>query len=243
MKTVKEVSELTGVSVRALHHYDQIGLLHPSSVTEAGYRLYDQAALEKLHTILLFRELEFPLNEIREIINSPTFDPTEALEQQIQLLEKQYRHTGRLIALASEIQRRGKAAMGFEAFDKSEIEQYKKEARDRWGRTEAYQEYMHKQLRLSPEQSREQGEEMIRFLKEMGAMRHLPPQNGEVQKKVGELQQLFTRLFYTCTNQILAALGEMYVDNIRFRRNIDEECGEGAALFLRDAIRIYCAET
>lgn len=240
MRTVKEVSELTGVSIRTLHHYDEIGLLKPTSVTEAGYRLYDDAALERLHTILLFRELEFPLKEIKAILESPNFDPTEALEQQIALLQKQYKHIGRLIALACEVQRRGKAAMGFEAFDKSEIEQYKQEARERWGSTEAYQEYMLKQLRLTPEQSRRQGEEVIAFLKEVGAIRHLPPESEMVQQKIRELQALFTRNFYNCTNPILAALGEMYVDNERYRRAIDEECGEGTALLLRDAIRVYC---
>lgn len=242
MRTVKEVSELTGVSIRTLHHYDEIGLLKPTSVTEAGYRLYDDAALEKLHTILLFRELEFPLKEIRQIMESPSFDPTEALEQQIELLEKQYRHIGRLIALASEIQRRGKAAMGFEAFDKSEIEQYKQEARERWGNHEAYQEYVHRQLRKTPQQSEQEGQELMAFLQTIGQIRHLPPQSDEAQQKIRDLQSLFSRNFYNCTDQILSCLGEMYVDNERFRKNIDEECGEGTALFLRDAIRIYCGK-
>ena len=240
MKTVKEVSELTGVSVRTLHHYDEIGLLKPSRITEAGYRLYDDQALEKLHTILLFRELEFPLREIKAMMESPAFDPTEALEQQIQLLEKQYQHIGRLIALASEIQRRGKAAMGFEAFDKSEIEQYKQEARERWGKHEAYQEYLHRQLRKTPEQSEREGAEVMEFLKTVGEMRELPPECDAVQQKVKELQELFSRNFYNCTNEILSALGEMYMDNERFRKNIDKESGEGTAFFLRDAIRVYC---
>ncbi len=242
MKTVKEVSELTGVSIRALHHYDEIGLLKPTSVSESGYRLYNDTALERLHTILLFRELAFPLKEIRDIMNSPTFDPTKALEQQIELLEKQYQHIGRLIALASEIQRRGKAAMGFEAFDKTEIEQYKKEARERWGQHEAYQEYVHKELRKTPEESQRQGEEVIETLKNICQFRHLPAQDQQVQQKVKELQDMFTRNFYRCTNQILSYLGEMYAADERFRKNIDDECGEGAAYFLRDAIRIYCAE-
>lgn len=242
MRTVKEVSELTGVSVRTLHHYDAIGLLKPTNVTEAGYRLYDDAAMEKLHTILLFRELEFPLKEIKQIVDSPNFDPTQALEQQIELLQRQYKHIGRLIALACEIQRRGKAAMGFEAFDKSEIEQYKQEARERWGGTEAYQEYVHRYLRQTPEESQKQGEEVIAFLREIGEIRHLPPESEAAQQKVKELQQLFTRNFYTCTKQILSALGEMYVDNTRFRQNMDEECGEGTAVFLRDAIRVYCGK-
>ena len=74
MKTVKQVSRLTGISVRALHYYDEIGLLKPSDITEAGYRLYDDTALERLQSILFFRELEFPLKDIREIMESPDFD-------------------------------------------------------------------------------------------------------------------------------------------------------------------------
>ena len=92
MRTVNEVSKLTGVSVRTLHHYDAIGLLKPTEVTEAGYRLYDDTALSRLQNILLFRELQFPLKEIKAILDSSNFDPLEALAQQIELLELQYKH-------------------------------------------------------------------------------------------------------------------------------------------------------
>ena len=87
MKTVKEVSELTGVSIRTLHYYDSIGLLRPTEITESGYRLYDDTALERLQQILLFRELQFPLKEIKEILDSPNFDKDKCLEQQITLLQ------------------------------------------------------------------------------------------------------------------------------------------------------------
>ena len=86
MKTVHEVSELSGVSIRTLQYYDRIGLLSPTDRTGAGYRLYDDAALEKLQQILLFRELQFPLKDIMEIVNRPDFDRSKALEQQIELL-------------------------------------------------------------------------------------------------------------------------------------------------------------
>ena len=86
MMTVNEVSKLTGVSIRALQYYDKIGLLHPAEYTEAGYRLYDDAALERLQQILLFRELEFPLKDIQKIVENPAFDRQKALEQQIALL-------------------------------------------------------------------------------------------------------------------------------------------------------------
>ena len=90
MKTVNEVSKLTGVSVRTLHHYDAIGLLKPTQVTAAGYRLYDDTALARLQTILLFRELQFPLKEIKSILDSPDFDREQALQQQIGLLERRH---------------------------------------------------------------------------------------------------------------------------------------------------------
>ena len=87
MRTVNEVSKLTGVSIRTLQYYDSIGLLRPSEYTDAGYRLYDDTSLERLQQILLFRELEFPLKEIRNILASPAYDKDRALQQQIELLE------------------------------------------------------------------------------------------------------------------------------------------------------------
>ena len=100
MKTVHEVGQLTGVSVRTLHHYDDIGLLKPTEVTEAGYRLYDDTALERLQHILLFRELQFPLKDIKEILDSPDFDRNRALEQQIELLTLKKEHLENLIIFA-----------------------------------------------------------------------------------------------------------------------------------------------
>ena len=144
MKTVKEVSLLTGVSVRTLHHYDAIGLLKPTRVTEAGYRLYDDTALRRLQTILLFRQLQFPLKEIREILDSPGFDPMEALTQQIHLLELQRKHLDNLISHARKIQTTGVFSMDFSNFDTTELEQYTAEAKARWGKTRAWQEYEEK---------------------------------------------------------------------------------------------------
>ena len=86
MRTVKEVSRITGVSVRTLHYYDAIGLLKPTKVTEAGYRMYDDTALSRLQNILLFRELQFPLKEIKVILDSHGFSQEEAIAQQIKLL-------------------------------------------------------------------------------------------------------------------------------------------------------------
>jgi DNA-binding transcriptional MerR regulator len=103
MRIVNEVVRLIGLSVRTLHYYNEIGLLKPSAVTDAGYRLYDDNALARLQTILLFRELCFPLKEIGAMLNSPGFDQAKALEQQIHLLELQKRRIQELICLAREI--------------------------------------------------------------------------------------------------------------------------------------------
>ena len=135
MQTVNEVSKITGVSVRTLHHYDAIGLLKPTKVTEAGYRMYDDTAISRLQSILLFRELQFPLKEIKSILDSPNFDPTEALTKQIELLELQYKRIGNLISFAREIKEKEVTTMSFKVFDKREIEQYKAEAKAKWGDT------------------------------------------------------------------------------------------------------------
>ena len=234
MRTVTEVSWLTGVSVRTLHHYDAIGLLKPTEVTEAGYRLYDDEALRRLQSILLFRELQFPLREIKAILDDPGYDPAEALAQQIKLLELQKRRMEDLIRLAREIQKRGDGYMEFHVFDKSELEQYKAEAKQRWGNTQAYQEYERK----APDRS---GDELMALFAEIGTLRHLPPDSREARKAVMGLQRFITEHYYTCTPEILAGLGQMYVGDERFRQNIDRAGGDGTAEFVRQAIAAYCA--
>ena len=111
MMTIHEVSKLAGVSVRTLHHYDAIGLLPPTALTEAGYRLYDDTALARLQSILLFRELEFPLKDIKRILDDPNFDQSAALEDQIKLLELRRKQLGKLIALARETLKTGVTPM------------------------------------------------------------------------------------------------------------------------------------
>ncbi len=237
MRTVKEVSRMTGVSVRTLHHYDAIGLLKPAAVTGAGYRLYDDAALSRLQNILLFRELQFPLKEIKAILDSPDFDPAAALEQQIRLLELQYRHIGDLIAFARALQKKGEVIMDFKPFDTSEMEQYKAEAKAKWGATSAYQEFAQKDAAGIAQSSRE----LMELLAGFGALRQLPPDAPAVQEKTAALQAFITEHYYTCTGEVLHSLGQMYTEDERFRRNIDQAGGEGAAAFVRQAIEAYCA--
>lgn len=238
MKTVNEVSKIAGVSVRTLHHYDAIGLLKPSQVTDAGYRLYDDAALSRLQNILLFRELQFPLKEIKAILDRPGFDPSEALTQQIRLLELQYKHIGELISFAREIQKKGVKTMDFQVFDKSEIEQYKAEAKAKWGKTKEYQEYEKREK--AGQDFSEASNQLMALFGEIGTLKALQPSAEAVQEKIGALQRLITENYYSCSNEVLCGLGRMYTEDERFQQNIDRAGGDGTAEFVRDAIEIYC---
>lgn len=240
MKTVKEVSRLTGVSVRTLHHYDAIDLLKPSRVTEAGYRLYDDTALRRLQTILLFRELQFPLKEIREILDSPGFDSMEALQQQIHLLELQRQHLDKLISHARQIQKTGVIDMNFEPFDTAEMDAYTAEAKALWGKTDAYQEFEQKTAGQTAAQMRSAGDALMDIFTEFGAVRHLSPTSEEAQTLVAKLQGFITQNYYTCTKQILRGLGQMYIAGDSMTDNIDKAGGEGTAEFAHQAIEVYC---
>ena len=240
MKTVQQVSNLTGVSVRTLHHYDQIGLLKPTKITEAGYRLYDDDALRKLQSILFFRELEFPLKQIGEFLNNPAFDTQKALSDQIRLLELRMEQLEKLISHARQIQKTGVIPMDFSAFDKSKQETYAAEAKKRWGKTDAYKEFEAKTAGQTQEQQNAAGDGLMAIFARMGAVRTTDPGSPEAQALVKELQDYITAHYYTCTKQILRGLGMMYVAGDEMTANIDKAGGEGTAQFAHDAIEVYC---
>lgn len=237
MKTITEVSRLTGLSVRTLHYYDSIGLLSPTAVTDAGYRLYGDEALGRLRDILFFRELGFPLKEIGRILDSPDYDPADALEKQIHLLELQRERIDRMLALARQTLRSGGNTMDFSAFDKTELDACAAEAKERWGNTEAYRESAEKAKKTDPKAA---GEQLMALFGDMGKLKDLPPDGEEAQEAVKELQQFITDSFYNCTKEILAGLGQMYTGDERFRKNIDSRGGEGTAAFVSRAIAVYC---
>ncbi len=239
--TVHEVARLTGITARTLHYYDEIGLLKPTEVTEAGYRMYDDAALGRLQNILLFRELQFPLKEIKAILDSPGFDPSEAIAQQIRLLELQYKRLGELIAFTREIQKKGVTTMNFDVFDKSEIEKYEEEVKARWGNTKAYQEYRQKDIARKEGSYDKLANELMTMFSQLGEIKHLAPDAEEAQKKISALQKFITDNYYVCTNEILRGLGDMYVCDERFRNNIDKAGGDGTADFVKQAIAVYCS--
>ncbi len=239
MLTVKEVSRISGVSVRTLHYYDEIGLLTPSGITDARYRLYDDTALERLSQILFFRELAFSLKEIKEILDSPSFDRREALSRQVELLRMKRDRLERLIVLALGAQEKGMSYMDLNVFSTEQIEAYKKEAKKRWGATPQWQAYEEQAKGKSgQEQQREQALLMSRF-EEFSSLKGRDYSDDAVQKQVELLRQTITENFYPCTVEVLASLGEMYRADERFRKNIDQY-GEGTADFVSGAIARYC---
>lgn len=240
MMTVHEVSKCVGVSVRTLHYYDEIGLLCPNEVTESNYRLYDGTALERLQQILFFRELEFPLKDIKEMIDSENFDREEALQQQITLLRMKRKHLDGLIDLALEIQEKGMSVMDFHAFDKSEMDAYTKEAKERWGHKDAYQEFEQKTAHYQKADWNMKNQVLTEQFTAFGKLLDRAPESEKVQDQVAKLQQVITDSFYTCTKEILAGLGQMYIADERFAKTIDTAGGAGTTAFVGKAIEIYC---
>lgn len=242
MMTVNEVSKLTGVSIRALQYYDKIGLLSPAGYTESGYRLYDDAALEMLQQILLFRELEFPLKEIRKIISSPDFDKKKALEEQITLLTMKKEHLENLIGFAREIQMKGETTMDFSVFDTQKIDEYAKQAKQRWGKTDAYKESVQKAAGRSKEEELNIAKEFMQIFAEFGELKDTKPESGAAQEQVKKLQDYITEHYYKCSDDILYSLGQMYAAGGEFTENIDRAGGAGTAQFTAEAIQIYCGK-
>lgn len=169
MMTVKEASRLTGISIRTLQYYDKLGLL-PAMRTESGYRLYDDAALERLQQILLFRELEFPLRDIRTILDNPNFDRRKALRQQIELLTLKKQHLEDLIRLARALQAAGGHTMQFKEFDTSRIDEYTRRAKESWGDTPAYREFEQNAAERTVQESSDINNQLMALTAGFGAL-------------------------------------------------------------------------
>jgi DNA-binding transcriptional MerR regulator len=240
MMTVNEVSKLTGVSIRTLQYYDNIGLLKPAEYTESGYRLYDDAALERLQQILLFRELEFPLKDIKDIVTRSDFDRKKALDQQIELLKLRKEHIENLISMCRDLKKRGVKYMDFTAFDKDKLDEYAKRAKEQWGTTAEYKEYTEKSKGRSEQDEESIMADFMKIFEKFGSMKEKDPASAEVQDQVKKLQSFITEHYYKCTNEILSGLGKMYAAGGEFTENINKMGGEGTAEFTSKAIKIFC---
>ena len=238
---IKEFAAFTGVSVRTLHYYDEIGLLPPAHVDEqTGYRFYNEASLLRMQEILFFRELDFSLKSIRDILSSPNFDKHKVLAEQKRLLTLKKERLERLL---SAIDGAAKGENVMSAFDNSEFETYKAEAREKWGHTNAYQEHAEKTKQYSKEKWGNLAGEMNEILAAFATCmnRGETPDSAEAQELVAALQNHISGNYYTCTKEILAGLGRMYVCDERFQNNIDKHA-PGNAAFISKAIEAYCAE-
>ncbi|MCI8856821.1 MAG: MerR family transcriptional regulator [Clostridiaceae bacterium] len=242
MMIVNEVSKLTGVSIRTLQYYDTIGLLKPSQYTESGYRLYDDTALERLQQILLFKELEFSLKEIKEIIDAPNFDRAKALEQQIELLTLKKEHLENLIDFARKIKTIGVKKMDFTAFDTKKMEEYSKRAKAQWGETSEYREYEERSKNMTDIQQKDTINSFMLIFAEFGQLKVQDAASDAVQSQVKKLQDFISEHYYTCSKETLSGLGQMYADGGEFTANIDSYGGEGTAAFTAKAIKIYCQQ-
>lgn len=241
---INEVAKLTGVTVRTLQYYDKIGLLKPSKTLDNGYRVYEKEQLETLQQILFYRELDFQLNEIKEIMNNPGYDRHQAMINQKELLSQKKTRLEKLISLLNKgIE--GDKTMSFKEFDNTEIEntknKYATEAKERWGNTGAYKEYTDRTSKYGKDQWNNAYEQLKTVIKEFADIRELQPDSQDAERLVIKWQNYITDNMYICTKEILAGLGQMYVKDERFKKNIDS-FGEGTAEFMSSAIEKYCSQ-
>lgn len=236
---IKEFAIATGVSIRTIHYYDEIGLLTPAYVDKiTGYRYYDENSILRMQEILFYRELDFPLKSIKEILTSPDYDKDKVLNEQKELLILKKERLEKII-FAIDAAMEGENVM--RVFDNSEFEKYKNEVKEKWGQTEAYKEHSEK----TKTYSKEKWNNLASGMDQIMAMFSVCMKNGseanstEVQELVRKLQNHISENYYHCTNEILASLGWMYVADERFKNNIDKHA-IGTAEYISKAINFYC---
>ncbi len=241
--TVSEMAKLAGVSVRTLHYYDDIGLLSPDYVDEHnGYRYYCDMAVSRLQEILFYRELDFSLKEIRAILSNPQYDKMQSLQKHKTLLLMKKERLERIISLVDDALK-GENNMSIKEFDNSEYNtiknEYAKEAEERWGNTDAYAQSVKKTSSYSKEKWDEVNDESNSIFADFAKCRDLAPSDERVQALVQKWKDFISKSYYQCSNEILAGLGLMYVNDERFTANLDK-FGVGTAKLMSDAIAIYC---
>ena len=233
---IKEFAELTGVSVRTLHYYDEIGLLKPSEVdVQTGYRFYDENAFERMQEILFYRELDFSLKTIAEILSSPDYDKQQALSRQRKLLLAKKERLEQLIDALDSMEK-GEGFMQPNNEYEDMKNKYAEEVKQRWGNTDAYKESQQRNTDFS--QAAALLDAVFEEFAELNRS-GISPDDEAAKVQVEKLQRCITDNFYTCTNEILAGLGQMYVADERFKNNIDKH-GEGTAEYVSQCIKSYC---
>ena len=240
MKTVGETAKLAGISVRTLHYYDQIGLLCPKTAG-AGYRMYSDADLEKLWQILFFRELEFPLEQIKAIMQSPSYDKKEALSSHRRLLTEKIKRLEELIAGIDTALEKGFEVRMVKTFDRGVLkehrEKYAREASEKYG--EIYRQSEERASRYTQEEWDGAMAEAQKIFDGLAECMKKGPESREAQELIGLWRRHISEKYYECTPEIFKGLGELYISDERFTRNIDRT-KPGLAAFMKQAIDIYC---
>lgn len=239
--TVGDVAKMARISVRTLHHYDEIGLVVPSSRSGAGYRLYTEPDLERLQQVLFYRELGFALEKIARILADPGFDRRRALVSQRELLVKRADETRALVALIDrtiEALDRGGEVSREDLFDGFQPADHEEEARERWGGTEEYAESVRRTRRYRAEDWKAIRAEAAAIVDDFAAA--LDAGAAATDARAADVaerhRQHISRWFYPCSSEIHVGLGEMYVSDPRFAANY-EPVRPGLAAYIRDAIR------
>jgi len=242
MYTVKQLSNLAGVSPRTLHYYDEIGLLKPTSVEDNGYRRYGEQAVYQLQQILFYRELDFSLEEIKEIVTRPDFNLLHALEQHKKALRGRQVRLGRLIDTVEQtiLHIKGETEMSevkmFEPFNEEQQKKYEVEAARRWPDT--YAESARRWKRYTDADKQRIGAEGNAVYADLAAAIGQDPGSEVVQKIIARWHQ-HLRYFYEPNVEILRGLGQMYTDDPRFAANF-AKIHPDLAEFHQKAINIYC---
>ncbi|MFG1913967.1 MerR family transcriptional regulator [Micromonospora sp. NPDC048898] len=241
--TVGQVAKVARVTVRTLHHYDEIGLLSPSGRTPAGYRRYDDADLQRLQLVLYYRELGFPLEEITAIIDDPAADPAAHLRRQHELLTGRVKRLQEMVEAiefameASKMNIQLTPEERFEVFGDADPEQYEAEVKQRWGDTDAYRESNRRVSRYTKEdwlrnktENEDWGRRIVALL-DSGA----PADSPEAMDLAEEHRQLIGRWFYECSYEMHTGLADMYLADERFTAYF-ENIAPGLAVYLNEAI-------
>lgn len=248
--TVSEVARRAHITVRALHHYDEIGLLVPSHRSQAGYRLYGQEELGRLREILLFRQLGFSLEAVATLLDEPPAQRRRALIEQRHVLKQQLASTRATIrALDATLDAlEGEEAMSademFNGFEDLDPEAYREEAQQRWGHTEAYKESARRTKRYGPQDWQRIKEEMEAIESGLATLLQAGEKpEGEAAMDLAERARLhIDRWFYPCTHSMHEALADMYIADERFTAHYERRA-EGLAAFVAAAIHANAARS
>lgn len=242
--TVKELARLSGVSVRTLHYYDEVGLLKPGRVEKNRYRQYSESDLVRLQQILFFRELDFPLKDIQRIMQAPGFDVIRALRDQKEMLQMKRRRLNGLIKTIEktiESMSNNKPLESeelYDAFKDDDVKQYQDEVKQRWGNTDAYKQSMARVSKMTKSEMAKLKEDGIKHTQAIADAMDKGISHPDVQKLIAKSHKGIN-FFYDCSPEMFRNLGKMYVADPRFTAYY-EKFRPGLAVFMRDAIAYYC---